>query len=285
MRAPVSLVLDFLHDLYDKGYSYSSLNTARSAISALCTADNTDVRRNIGKHPLICRFLKGVFNEIPPIPKFQEVWPVEQVLDYLEQLTPLHSLKLKDLTMKLVMLIALVTGQRCQTLSYLDISGEHMKKFPTYFSFSLSGHLKQDKPGRVFGNVRLFQYPKETLCVYTTLERYIEVTQSLRKFSKLLISYIKPHNEVSSSTIGRWLKTCLSLANIDVNIYQAHSTRSASTTKAAQLLPIDVVMKLAGWSQESTFRKYYDKPGAIADQMSNVVQLRNRMLEYTCVEI
>ncbi|XP_068723943.1 uncharacterized protein [Montipora capricornis] len=271
MRAPVSLVLDFLHDLYDKGYSYSSLNTARSAISALCTADNTDVSQNIGKHPLICRFLKGVFNEIPPIPKFQEVWPVEQVLDYLEQLTPLHSLKLKDLTMKLVMLIALVTGQRCQTLSYLDISGEHMKKFPTYFSFSLSGHLKQDKPGRVFGNVRLFQYPKETLCVYTTLERYIEVTQSLRKSSKLLISYIKPHNEVSSSTIGRWLKTCLSLANIDVNIYQAHSTRSASTTKAAQLLPIDVVMKLAGWSQESTFRKYYDKPGAITDQMSNAV--------------
>ena len=165
MRAPVSLVLDFLHDLYDKGYSYSSLNTARSAISALCTADNTDVSQNIRKQPLICRFLKGVYNEIPPIPKFQEVWPVEQVLDYLEQLTPLHSLKLKDLTMKLVMLIALVTGQRCQTLSYLDISGEHMKKFPTYFSFSLSGHLKQDKPGRVFGNVRLFQYPKETLCV------------------------------------------------------------------------------------------------------------------------
>ncbi|XP_068714943.1 uncharacterized protein [Montipora foliosa] len=264
-------VLDFLHDLYDKDYSHSSLNTARSAISALCTADNTDVSQNIGKHPLICRFLKGVFNEIPPIPKFQEVWPVEQVLDYLEQLTPLHSLKLKDLTMKLVMLIALVTGQRCQTLSYLDISGEHMKKFPTYFSFSLSGHLKQDKPGRVFGNVRLFQYPKETLCVYTTLERYIEVTQSLRKSSKLLISCIKPHNEVSSSTIGRWLKTCLSLANIDVNIYQAHSTRSASTTKAAQLLPIDVVMKLAGWSQESTFRKYYDKPGAITDQMSNAV--------------
>ena len=55
----------------------------------------------------------------------------------------------------------------------------------------------------------------------------------------------------SSSTIGRWLKTCLRLANIDVNVYQAHRTRSASTMKGAQLLPIDVVMKLAGWSQES----------------------------------
>lgn len=61
------------------------------------------------------------------------------------------------------------------------------------------------------------------------------------------------------------------LANIDVNVYQAHSTRSASTTKAAQLLPLDVVTKLAGWSQESTFRKSYDKPLAITDKKSNAI--------------
>ena len=72
-------------------------------------------------------------------------------------------------------------------------------KSPTHFSFSLSGHLKQDKPGHVFGNVLLFQYPNKTLRVYTTPQHYIEVTQPLRKSSKLLISYIKPHNEVSSS--------------------------------------------------------------------------------------
>ena len=130
-----------------------------------------------------------------------------------------------------------------------------MKKFQTHFTFSLSGRLKQDKPGHVFGNVRLFQYADKTL----------------RKSSKLLISYIKPHNEVSSSTIGGWLKTCLSVVNIDVNVYQAHSTKSASTTKAAQLLSIDVVMKLPGWPQESTFRKFYDKPLGITDQMSNAI--------------
>ena len=179
------------------------LNTARSAISALYSINKTDFGQNIRKHPLIYPFLKGVFNEIPPTPKFQEVWPVEQILAYLEQLTPLHTLKLKEPTLNLVMLIALATGQRCQTWSFLDISEEQMKKFQTYVTFSLSRHLKQDKPGHVFGNVRLFQYPDKTLCVYPTLEHYIEVTQPLRKSSKLLISYIKPHNEVSSSTIGR----------------------------------------------------------------------------------
>ena len=128
MRAPVSSILDFLHDLYTKGYGYSSLNTARSAISALYSTDKTDIGQNIGKHPLICRFLKGVFNEIPPTPKCQEVLAVEQVFAYLEQLIPVRALKLKELTLKLVMLIAIVTGQRCQTLGFLDISGENMKK-------------------------------------------------------------------------------------------------------------------------------------------------------------
>jgi len=271
MCAPVSVILDFLYDLYAKGYSYSSLNTARAAISALSLSNKECLERTPGAHPLISRFMKGVFNSIPPTPKFQEVWPVELVIDYLEQLMPLEVLKLKDLTIKLVMLIALVTGQRCQTLSYLDISESHMKQFHNYYSFSLSGLIKQDKPGNVFGNIRLFKYCNDNICVYRTLERYMEITKHLRKSSRLFVSYIKPHNEVSCATIGRWLKTCLQLAKVDVNVYQAHSIRSASTSKAAQFLPIDIVMKLAGWSQESTFRKFYDRPCAITDQMSNVI--------------
>lgn len=89
------LILDFLHDLYTKPYRYSSLNTVRSAISALYSIDKTDVGQNIGIHPLICRFLNSVFNVIPPTPKFQEVWPVKQVLAYLEQFTPLHGFKVE----------------------------------------------------------------------------------------------------------------------------------------------------------------------------------------------
>ena len=90
--------------------------------------DKTDVGQNTGKHLLICRFLKSVFNEISPTSKFQEVWPVKQVLAYLEQFTPLHAFKLKELKLKLVMLIAVATGQRCQTVSFIDISREHGKK-------------------------------------------------------------------------------------------------------------------------------------------------------------
>jgi hypothetical protein len=86
--------------------SYSSLNTARSAISNLCfTSDMDSHHVPIGKHFLICRYLKGVFNELKPVPKY-------------------HTLK--ELTLKLVTLIALTTGQRCQTLSFLDISADYI---------------------------------------------------------------------------------------------------------------------------------------------------------------
>ena len=194
------------------------------------------------------------------------------MLQALEQANPLKELHLKDLTLKLTMLVALVTGQRCQTLSYLDISNKHMKKFPTYFSFALTGHVKQNRPGQMFTNVRLFKYPmNKNLCVYTTLEHYLKVTESLRKSSQLLVSYVKPHDKVCSSTIGRWLKTSLAQAGIDIHVYQAHSTRSASTSKAAGSLPVDAVMKLAGWSQESTFRKYYDKTVSASYDMNKAV--------------
>ena len=68
----------------------------------------------------------------------------------------------------------------------------------------------------------------------------------------------------------RWLKTSLAQAGIDIHVYQAHSTRSASTSKAAGSLPVDAVMKLAGWSQESTFRKYYNKTVLASDEMSHL---------------
>ena len=116
---------------------------------------------------------------------------------------------MKELTLKLVMLIALTTGQRCQTLTFLDISEQYMQKNDTCFNFALTEHLKQDKPGKVFGNLRLYKYPVRELCVYEMLDSCLRLTEKLRNSSKLLVSYIKPYKAVTSSTIGPWIKTLL----------------------------------------------------------------------------
>ena len=61
----VGLILEFLTQLYESGLGYSAINTARSAISSFVIVDNTPA----GQIPIIQRFLKGVFNLRPTLPK------------------------------------------------------------------------------------------------------------------------------------------------------------------------------------------------------------------------
>ena len=62
------LVLDFLTELYEKGFTYSAINTARSALSYFVQLDDGS---SVGKNPLISRLLKGVFQCLAPKPKYR----------------------------------------------------------------------------------------------------------------------------------------------------------------------------------------------------------------------
>lgn len=56
----ISEALEFLAELYSPGLSYSTLNTARSALSSMLQIKND---RNFGSHPLTVRFMKGFFEK------------------------------------------------------------------------------------------------------------------------------------------------------------------------------------------------------------------------------
>ena len=56
---------------------------------------------------------------------------------------------------------------------------------------------------------------------------------SENKKSLLFLSWIGKHDTVTSSTIARWLKTCLAEAGIDTNVFKAHSVRGVSSFTAA----------------------------------------------------
>ena len=56
------------------------------------------------------------------------------------------------------------------------------------------------------------------------------------------------------------IKSVLQKAGINVDIFGAHSVRAASTSAAkVKGLPLDMIMSAAGWSNESTFEKFYCK--------------------------
>lgn len=57
------------------------------------------------------------------------------------------------------------------------------------------------------------------------------------------------------------LKNVMAKAGIDTSVYKAHSTRAAVTSAAkGKQVPIDTILSTAGWSSESTFARFYDKP-------------------------
>ena len=72
MHPNIINVLEFLHSLKMRNVGYSVINTARSALTTFITIDNHTVRM----HSLVCRYLKGVFNEFPVLPKYSFTWDV-----------------------------------------------------------------------------------------------------------------------------------------------------------------------------------------------------------------
>lgn len=161
IQANINHILDFLTDLYDSGCGYSAINTARCALSAIGIVKEGF---SIGAHPLIVRYMKGIFNLRPSNPKYCEIWDASMVLLYLQKLSPVSELSLKMLTHKLAMLIALTLASRTQGLHLLDIR-DMRKGYDTYTLF-YSDVLKQTRPGKSNPVAELKAYPCDRrLCV------------------------------------------------------------------------------------------------------------------------
>ena len=246
--------IEFLTLLFQEGLGYSEINTARSALSTvLHTTGHT-----FGTHPLVVRFLKGVFKLKPSLPRYTHIWDVGTVLDYIKTLGPVKDLNLKTLTKKLTILLCLLTGQRCQTLTKLDT--KLMQATQGKYVFTIGETIKTTKPGKHLDPIELERYDKDDdLCV---VRQYLTITSPLRGDStKLLISYIKPHQPVCSSTIGKWVKDILMKAGIDVTTFSGNSARPATTSYGkATRMTLQEILKAGGWSNAQTFATHYNKP-------------------------
>ena len=127
----LNMLLDYLLSEFRKetGRSYSSMNTIRSAISAVASISGQPV----GKHPLVIRFMKAVFQEKPSFPRYHTTWDPHLVLDYILGLGLTEDLSLIQLSRKLVILMLLLSGQRGQTLHLLDIRNMTVSDLKSFF--------------------------------------------------------------------------------------------------------------------------------------------------------
>ena len=247
---------DYLTELFNQGLSYSAVNTARSALSSYILPENGVV---CGQNPYICRLLKGIFNRKPPKARYTYTWDPVNVLDHFKAESG-SDITLKTLTLKLIILMALATMQRSQTLHFLNITTMNMGQ--DFVEFTMNRPLKHEKAGKSRRPLKIFASQDRDICVLTTLKDYLRRTQSLRKGqSQLFISYVKPHKAVTCDTIRRWLLTAMATAGINTHVFKAHSTRSAGTSAALRNgTPIKDILNSAQWSSSRTFEQFYNKP-------------------------
>lgn len=246
----------FLTELFEQGKSYSTLNTARCALSTFLV---NKAGITIGNCANIKRFMKGVFELRPPMPRYKFIWDVSIVLDYLCNF-PNEEIQLNVLSYKCVMLLALCSLQRVQTLHSInvyDIRFEYDRVYIPIFKLLKNFTAKRNK---LVITLKHFD-SNSAICPALTLKEYIRRTVPIRGKSKqLFISFQKPHNPVSKSSLSRWISTVMEEAGIDITQFKSHSTRAAASSAAkANDIPIDEIINTAGWSNAAVFHKFYDK--------------------------
>ena len=250
-------ILSYLTSLYNDGMSYSSIGTARSALSNLIHIPGISA---IGEHPLVKRLMRGIYNNRPPLPKYSFIWDTKILINYFRTMNN-EELTFKLLTMKAVTLITLLTGQRVSTIRMLKLSDMFLSADAVIFS--ISGLLKHSKPGKQIPPVKLGRYvPDRNLCPVLTLNSYLTQRNAVvgADVQQVFVTYGKPHHPASKDTLARWIKDMFTLAGIDINMFKPHSCRAASTSKAgANGVPVESILNSAQWANDCVYYKHYCK--------------------------
>ncbi len=214
--------------------------------------------------------MRGIFRMRPTLPRYAFTWDPELVLNLLQTWGPSQFLSLKNLSFKLVTLLALCQPKRVSELAAFDLS--FVQKSDAAWCFHLPLMTKTRKIGALPDKAVYSFFPLDSiLCPVRTLQEYEARTASFRaSTSALLLSYRAPHKPITSQTVSRWITSTLASAGIDVTVFKAHSTRSAATSKVLSTgFPLQKVLQAGAWSDKSnTFARFYFRPSTVQSTFS-----------------
>ena len=107
-----------------QGLEYRTIAVYKSAISQV---HDPVGQTTLGNLPIVSRFMKGIFRSTPPKPCLCSVWQVVDALNWVSTLEPIETLSLKELTQKLVLLLALTSAARAHELAKLSLDSVSIK--------------------------------------------------------------------------------------------------------------------------------------------------------------
>ncbi|XP_050972479.1 uncharacterized protein LOC127169281 [Labeo rohita] len=275
----VADVLCFLQELLDKGRAFSTVKVYLAAISACHVGidDNT-----MGRHPLVCRFMRGArrLNRVsrPLIPP----WDLSVVLNALSRtpFEPIDSSDLKLLSLKTALLLALSTAKRVSELHALSVHNSCMQFTMDYLRVSLKTNPafvpKVSESALAYNQADLmafhpppFSSPEEErlhcLCPVRALRCYVNRTKALRKSNQLFVSWADSHRgkPISRQRLSHWIVEAIIVGYNSMGLsppegLRAHSTRGLASSWAwFKGVSIRDICAAASWASPHTFVRFY----------------------------
>lgn len=256
-KVSVPDILSFLSFHFNKGASYGTLNSYRSAMAQILGSDFAQDHR-------VKRFFKGVFQLRPSKPRYINTWDPGCVLQFLRSCEN-EKISLEELSHKLAMLMSLASGQRVQTLALIEI--KNICESRRGIEIRIPERIKTSGRNAYQPLIMLpFMAEDIGVCVATSLKYYLKRTEELRtngvRSGNLFLTHKKPFHNATSQTISRWVKKIMSASGVDTSLFKPHSTRHASTSMAYRRgLTFDTIRLAAGWTENSkSFAKFYNRP-------------------------
>nr|CAH7714180.1 unnamed protein product [Callosobruchus chinensis] len=158
----------------------------------------------------------GIYNQKPSMPKYQATWDPHPVLLHLARLYPLEEISRLQLTMKLVTLLALITGHRLQTLTSIRL--QNIVRFPDRLEIRISDRIKtsSSKSLQPFLVIPYFK-DNPALCLasvvdyYELVINYELITKDLRPsdIDYLILTVKRPIRQVSSQRLSEKPHKCV----------------------------------------------------------------------------
>ena len=133
---------------------------------------------------MVRKVLKGIHNVRPSTAKYAAVWDVNLVLAYVGAM---RSDSFSDLSLKVVSLLMLLSGNRVNMLSHMKVT--HMYINEEECTFTFDEVLKTTKPGLSTMPMKFTAYPADkSLCPVKTVWDYLELRNTLSGVDQLMIT-------------------------------------------------------------------------------------------------
>ena len=211
-----------------------------------------------------------------------DIWDINIVLSYYENLGGNEALEYKNLVKKIVMLFVILGARRKQALFTISVDNILFKDDKVVLLPNKI--LKHSSAKRPLTPIIYQKYQENNnLCLVNALSFYLDAREKLvdKEVKELLISYGKPHHPVSSDTVARWIKEVLRETGVDTDCFKPHSCRAAPSSKARDNgVSIVEIMKQGRWKSESVFKKFYSKDIINADEKVEYNYVDNLLLNH-----